>query len=176
MSARRGITYLDAGEGMQAGYHVGDLFRVYAMNLMLVPVNLSGVLKSVRQAVTNEKSPFKRTPKIAGRTTVPAVYILLIYGMAVYCFVGFVFDAVALRVAHAAFGAINGLAITSAQAGIVAIGLRTGTVTVVSDHRGRGRGLAQPAKLRGNVLPALSKPDELRCPCRWPRPDRCALN
>ena len=94
---------------MQAGYQAGDLFRVYAMNLMLVPVNLSGVLKSVWQAVTSEKSPFLRTPKIAGRTTAPAAYILVIYGMAVYCFVGFVFDAMALRLAHAAFGLINGL-------------------------------------------------------------------
>ena len=94
---------------MQAGYHVGDLFRVYAMNLMLVPVNLAGVLKSVWQAAMSEKSPFKRTPKIAGRTTAPAAYILVVYGMAVYCFVGAFFDATALRVAHAAFGVINGL-------------------------------------------------------------------
>jgi hypothetical protein len=94
---------------MQAGYHIGDLFRVYAMNLMLVPVNLGGVLKSVWQAVMNEKSPFRRTPKIAGRTTAPAVYILVIYGMTAYCFIGFVFDAMALRIAHAAFGLINGL-------------------------------------------------------------------
>jgi hypothetical protein len=62
---------------MKAGYDWWDLPRVYAMNLMLIPVNLAGVLKSLRQAITGQQSAFARTPKVPGRTAAPAVHILL---------------------------------------------------------------------------------------------------
>ena len=54
-----------------AGYRWIDLFRVYALNLLLIPVNLGGVFKSLQQAVTRRTIPFSRTPKVAGRTTAP---------------------------------------------------------------------------------------------------------
>jgi cellulose synthase/poly-beta-1,6-N-acetylglucosamine synthase-like glycosyltransferase len=58
-----------------------DLVRVYALNLLLIPIHLGGALKSLQQAVTGGKIPFKRTPKIAGRTSTPALYLLLEYGL-----------------------------------------------------------------------------------------------
>ncbi|HET9886418.1 MAG TPA: glycosyltransferase family 2 protein, partial [bacterium] len=48
---------------LQIGYQPLDLFRVYAMNLMLIPVNLSGILLSMRQIVTGRRVAFQRTPK-----------------------------------------------------------------------------------------------------------------
>jgi hypothetical protein len=72
------------------GYRWADLARVYALNLLLLPVNLAGVIASLRQAVTGRKSPFGRTPKIEGRTLTPpsflafhitAVVYLLISGL-----------------------------------------------------------------------------------------------
>ena len=54
----------------------GEILRVFALNLLLVPVLLMGTLKSLRQAWNGEKSPFTRTPKVLERTQVPACYIL----------------------------------------------------------------------------------------------------
>ena len=45
-------------------------------NLVLLPVNVAGVLKSLQQAVTGRKIPFARTPKIANRVAAPAVFVI----------------------------------------------------------------------------------------------------
>ena len=51
------------------GYRpIRDLLRVYALNLLLIPVHLTGAVTSVRQAIAGTKIPFKRTPKVSGRT------------------------------------------------------------------------------------------------------------
>lgn len=48
----------------QSGYrHGADLLRVYALNLLLLPVNLGGVLRSLHQGFKGHKIPFRRTPK-----------------------------------------------------------------------------------------------------------------
>lgn len=67
----------------RSGYRFGDLFAVSSLNLLLMPVNFSGILASVRQLLTGHKAPFSRTPKIAGRTAVHARYILFNLGMLV---------------------------------------------------------------------------------------------
>ena len=69
-----------------AGYRVRDLFRVYALNFLLIPVNLGGVFKSIQQGVTGKQIPFSRTPKVRGRTATPAGYILAGYALMLYCF------------------------------------------------------------------------------------------
>ncbi len=61
---------------VRRGHRPLDLVRVYALNLLLLPVNLAGVLKSLQQAVTGRRSPFGRTPKVRSRTAVAPVYIL----------------------------------------------------------------------------------------------------
>jgi cellulose synthase/poly-beta-1,6-N-acetylglucosamine synthase-like glycosyltransferase len=61
---------------VRCGYRWGDLFRVYALNLLLMPVNLAGVGLSVIQLLSGRKTPFGRTPKVHNRTGVPARYIL----------------------------------------------------------------------------------------------------
>lgn len=59
-----------------------DLYRVYALNLLLIPIHLSGAFKSLKQKITGRKTPFQRTPKICGRTRAPRLYIVLEYGLA----------------------------------------------------------------------------------------------
>lgn len=57
------------------GYKRSDVFRIYGFNLILLPVNLAGVLKSLQQALTGKKIPFARTPKIKNRTIAPFIYV-----------------------------------------------------------------------------------------------------
>ena len=90
-----------------AGYRHADVFRVYALNLMLIPVNLGGVLKSLRQALTGRKTPFGRTPKVAGRTAAPADYVLAEYGLLGWWLVGATGDAMQGHYAHLAFALTN---------------------------------------------------------------------
>ena len=64
-----------------SNYSWRDLPRIYALNLLLIPVNLGGVAKSLQQWWTDRPSVFVRTPKITGRTAVPTLYIVM--GMAI---------------------------------------------------------------------------------------------
>lgn len=59
------------------GHRFSDIFRVYGFNLVLLPVNLAGVLKSVQQAFTGEKIPFARTPKVRNRTAAPGWHVFV---------------------------------------------------------------------------------------------------
>ncbi|GAB3600235.1 glycosyltransferase family 2 protein [Microbacterium tumbae] len=59
-----------------SGYKRTDIFRIYGFNLILLPVNLAGVLKSLQQGLTGRKIPFARTPKIKDRTGSPLLYIV----------------------------------------------------------------------------------------------------
>lgn len=59
-----------------------DLLRAYALNLLLIPVHLAGAATSMRQAVAGTKIPFRRTPKISGRTRTAGLDLSLQLGMA----------------------------------------------------------------------------------------------
>ena len=61
---------------VRTGYKWHDLPRVYALNLLLVLVNLGGVLKSLQQVRTGRKTAFGRTPKISSRTGAPPLYVM----------------------------------------------------------------------------------------------------
>ena len=81
--------YLHGRDLKRLGYRWIDLFRIFALNIMLLPVVLGGVLKSVEQLVHGRKIPFARTPKIHHRTTAPPLYLLAALAMiawSVYCF------------------------------------------------------------------------------------------
>jgi cellulose synthase (UDP-forming) len=60
----------------RCGYQWRDLLRVYALNLLLLPVNVAGVALSIFQLISGRKTPFGRTPKVHNRTGIPARYIL----------------------------------------------------------------------------------------------------
>ena len=58
------------------GYAWADLPRVYALNLMLLPINLTGVIRSIQQMLLSRRSTFGRTPKVEQRTPVPPIHVL----------------------------------------------------------------------------------------------------
>jgi len=82
------------------GYRRSDFFRVYALNLLLIPVNLGGVFKSLQQAWTQEKIPFGRTPKVQGRTAAAPLYILAEYALLLHWCVGTAVDFLGGRWVH----------------------------------------------------------------------------
>lgn len=90
-----------------AGYRMWDITHIYALNLLLTPVNLGGVLKSLQQGLTGRRIPFGRTPKVASRTPAPALYILATFGILLLWTTGTVFDLVASRWSHATLAGIN---------------------------------------------------------------------
>jgi cellulose synthase (UDP-forming) len=69
------------------GYKYIDIFRIYGFNLILLPVNLAGVMKSIEQGLTGKKIPFARTPKIRDRTATTLLYVVspwFIFGFSVF--------------------------------------------------------------------------------------------
>jgi cellulose synthase (UDP-forming) len=90
-----------------SGYSWMDLPRVYALNLLLIPVNLGGVAKSLYQACTARRSTFGRTPKVEGRTAAPRFYIAAEIAILLYCVVRGALDLVGGLYLHALFAFIN---------------------------------------------------------------------
>lgn len=89
------------------GYRKSDMARVYALNLLLIPVNLGGVLKSLEQAWTKKKIPFGRTPKVLGRTAVPLVYILTTFALVFHWITQAGLDFNSGRMGHGSFALAN---------------------------------------------------------------------
>lgn len=92
---------------LHLGYKGGDIVRVYALNLLLIPVNLGGVIKSIQQAMLRTKVPFVRTPKVDGRTAAPALYLMLEYLLVAHWLVGAGVDIFNDRWSHGLFAAAN---------------------------------------------------------------------
>jgi len=68
------------------GYRWHDIFRVVALNLVLIPVNILGMMLSIAQAITGRKPRFIRTPKVEDRTRIPAGYIMAEFALlAIWC-------------------------------------------------------------------------------------------
>ncbi|MGZ0211530.1 MAG: glycosyltransferase family 2 protein [Actinomycetales bacterium] len=110
--------FLSMGADLRyCGYRFTDIFRIYGFNLILLPVNLAGVIKSIEQAITSKKIPFARTPKVRNRTATPLLYVispLIIIGFSAFTFWR---DLNAENWGNAAFAAFNtilaGLALVS---------------------------------------------------------------
>lgn len=110
------------------GYKRSDVFRIYGFNLILLPVNLAGVLKSIQQALTGKKIPFARTPKVKNRTIAPLLYIaspIAIIGFSI--FTGYR-DFLAENWANVAFAAFN--ATVATWAFISYIGIKNALVDI----------------------------------------------
>jgi cellulose synthase (UDP-forming) len=84
-----------------------DLFEVYCLNLLLLPVNLGGVVMSVRQGLSGRRIPFGRTPKISDRTSAPALYLAGTFGLLALWAVGALLDGSSGRPVHGVLGAVN---------------------------------------------------------------------
>jgi cellulose synthase (UDP-forming) len=95
----------------RCGYGWRDVGRVYALNLMLIPVNAAGVLHSVRQIVLGRKSAFARTPKVGRRTAAPGWHIATQLMLPVLAVIGVVISARAHQPVLACFAALNAVAL-----------------------------------------------------------------
>ncbi|WP_152650636.1 glycosyltransferase family 2 protein [Demequina aurantiaca] len=91
------------------GYKRTDIFRVYAFNLLLLPVNLAGTLKSLQQAAAKSKIAFARTPKVANRTATPALYVVAAYLIAAWSIYTVANGILAENWSNSAFALFNGI-------------------------------------------------------------------
>lgn len=89
------------------GYRYSDVFRVIALNLMLLPIITAGVLKQLQQMLTGRKVPFARTPKVKDRTGAPALYYLMELGMIGYCVYMAVANAIEEEWSPVAYALLN---------------------------------------------------------------------
>ncbi|MGY6497251.1 MAG: glycosyltransferase family 2 protein [Microcella sp.] len=105
-----------------SGYKRTDVFRIYGFNLVLLPVNLAGVLKSLEQAITSKKIPFARTPKVRNRTATPFLYVVAPYAIIVFSIVTLVRDVQAENWGNAAFAGFNALLALYAVIAYIGIG------------------------------------------------------
>jgi cellulose synthase (UDP-forming) len=76
--------YLHGRDLKRLGYYWMDLFRIFALNIVLLPVAMAGILKSIHQGIRGHKVPFGRTPKIMHRTVPPTVFLIAPVALAVW--------------------------------------------------------------------------------------------
>jgi cellulose synthase (UDP-forming) len=60
----------------RAGYRRSDIVAVYALNLLLIPVQIAALFSSLQQAITGRKARFLATPKSGARTPVPGAIVV----------------------------------------------------------------------------------------------------
>jgi cellulose synthase/poly-beta-1,6-N-acetylglucosamine synthase-like glycosyltransferase len=89
------------------GYKRSDIFRIYGFNLILLPVNLAGVLKSLQQALSGKKIPFARTPKVKNRTASPMIYVIIPLLIVTFSLFTLWRDVAAQNWGNAAFAGFN---------------------------------------------------------------------
>ena len=104
------------------GYKWSDVFRVYGFNLVLLPVNLAGAGNSLLQYLTGEKVAFKRTPKVADRTTSPLLFVLLPYLLVLLSVYTVVADYYGGRWVNLTYALINSVLATYAILAYVGFG------------------------------------------------------
>lgn len=112
-----------------SGYRFTDVFRIYGFNLILLPVNLAGVLKSLQQAITGNKIPFARTPKVTGRTAAPALYVALPFLIVGFSILTAIRDVTQQNWGNAIFATFN--ALMALWAIVAFIGVRAAIVDFV---------------------------------------------
>jgi hypothetical protein len=116
-----------------AGYRRRDVIGIYALNLLLVPVNLGGVLRSLHQAITGRVTPFKRTPKVSDHTPAPPIYILAPQLLMLLLIIGSALSFMHGRPWQAAASAVNGLVLVYAL--VIFVGWRGSWSDLVSQLR-----------------------------------------
>ena len=61
----------------RVGYRKRDIFHIYGLNLLLLPINMVGTLESLVQIVGGHKLAFARTPKVQNRTPSPLTFVTI---------------------------------------------------------------------------------------------------
>lgn len=105
------------------GYNYLDIFGIYGFNLILLPVNLAGVLKSIEQGITGKKIPFARTPKVNNRTASSLEFLLIPIGIVLFSLYIFALNISNRNWGNAIFAAFN--ALTATWAILAYIGIDT---------------------------------------------------
>lgn len=103
-------------------YKYTDIFRIYGFNLILLPVNLAGVIKSLQQALTTKKIPFARTPKVKDRTAAGLLFLISPIFIILFSLYTFWRNVNLQTWGNAAFAAFN--ALTATWAILTYIGLK----------------------------------------------------
>jgi cellulose synthase/poly-beta-1,6-N-acetylglucosamine synthase-like glycosyltransferase len=110
-----------AADLKRSGYRRRDVARIYGFNLILLPVNLAGVARSLVQAVTGRKQAFARTPKVRQRTAAPFWMVLtpfLMVGLAAFTVVR---DFEHEHWSHMVFAGLTGLLVLYAIVAFVGV-------------------------------------------------------
>ncbi len=103
------------------GYKYSDILRIYGFNLILLPVNLAGVIKSIEQSLTGKKIPFARTPKVRNRTASPLLYVVAPYGIVAFSVLTAWRNVADQNWGNAAFAAFNAICATWAIFGNIGV-------------------------------------------------------
>jgi hypothetical protein len=140
-----------SGDLKACGYKRTDVFRMYGFNMLLLPVNLSGALRSLSQAVTGNKIAFARTPKVADRTTAPITFILFPYALIAFSVYTVVRDLQHGHYPHAVFAGLNALACTWALVALV--GIRNSLVDIFVNVRERLYKQERPTRYKRRRTP-----------------------
>ncbi|MCU1439206.1 MAG: glycosyltransferase [Rhodoglobus sp.] len=139
------------------GYRFTDIFWIYGFNLILLPVNLAGVLKSIEQAITGKKIPFARTPKVRNRTAAPLLYVLAPYLIVAFSAFTLWRDAQAGNWGNAVFAGFNAVLASAAILAYVGIG-----ASLVDTWIGLTKWLYVPRKPKEAATAAIdTAPDSL---------------
>jgi len=104
------------------GYKRTDVLRIYGFNLILLPVQLAGVLKSIEQMITGKKIPFARTPKVRDRTSAPLLYVVAPLAIVAFSVLTLWRDVSVDNWGNAAFAAFNAVLALSAIVAYIGIG------------------------------------------------------
>jgi len=153
--------FLAMGSDLRScGYKFSDILRIYGFNLILLPVNLAGVLKSLEQAITSKKIPFARTPKVRNRTASPIMFVVVPFLIVAFSALTLWRDVSNENWGNAAFAGFN--ALLASFAILAYIGLWNSVVDVVLgltqwmfiEREPRGR-TAATAELPQPAEPAL---------------------
>jgi cellulose synthase (UDP-forming) len=121
--------FLAMGSDLRStGYKFSDIFRIYGFNLIMLPVNLAGVAKSIEQAITVKKIPFSRTPKVKDRTAAPLLYVVAPAVIVVFSIVTLTRDILDSNWGNASFAGLN--SILGLAAIVAYVGIRNSIVDV----------------------------------------------
>ena len=106
----------------RTGYKRTDVFRIYGFNLIMLPVNASGVIRSIGQMITGHKVAFARTPKVRHRSVAPATFVIFPYVIVALSAYALVVDVRVQNWAHAVFAGAN--VVIAVPAIVAVIGIR----------------------------------------------------
>ncbi|MBR9762793.1 MAG: glycosyltransferase [Rhodobacteraceae bacterium] len=136
------------------GYQWWDLFGVCALNLMLLPVNLAGILASIWQMAGGKRRSFTRTPKLASRTFIPPYAFL--FNLAILALMTF-YVAIGIHTEKTLGVAIPLINIVLYSYGLVRfVGLRDGFADLGLRIGQILRGVASPFRRRRRPAPAVT--------------------